>query len=259
MPRRKQKQGTGPKSWLLNVLWYWAESLLSASRTITNASFQFGVFLYLGVPNHVASTKPGRGQGYGNGNTLWSLWNFCKVTKKTRDYRNPSGSKMIPGISTRHSQVWIKWLWLEHCHLCALTTPTPLPVSARTHLLPCGFPPPPLLSCYELASPPDQGQGCLRSPCAPRCLTSLLTQCSTKTSHSEEHMGTNRLPAYCNKQSPPPERFIKIVIINSKCLWKWKWGIWQGAEGRRRHLEKDSALLNAIPQPAVGEQISAVG
>lgn len=65
--------------------------------------------------------------------------------------------------------------------------------------------------------------------------------------------------AYCNKQSPPPERFIKIVIINSKCLWKWKWGIWQGAEGRRRHLEKDSALLNAIPQPAVGEQISAVG
>lgn len=53
--------------------------------------------------------------------------------------------------------------------------------------------------------------------------------------------------AHCNKQSPPSECFIKIVIINSKCLWKLKWGIWQGAEGRRRHLGKDSALLNTIP------------
>lgn len=73
MPKGKKKQGTGPKSWLLKVLWYRTESVLSASGTITNASFRFGVFLNLGVPNHVASTKPGRGQGYGHGNILWSL------------------------------------------------------------------------------------------------------------------------------------------------------------------------------------------
>lgn len=43
----------------------------------------------------------------------------------------------------------------------------PLPVSARTHLFSWSFPPPPLPLCYGLASLPDQGQGCLRSPCAP--------------------------------------------------------------------------------------------
>lgn len=55
------------------MLWYRGESLLSASGTNTNAQFQFGVFLYPGVPNPVTSTKPGRGQGYRDGTILWGV------------------------------------------------------------------------------------------------------------------------------------------------------------------------------------------
>lgn len=129
-----RQQGSRPKYWLLNMLWYRGESPLSASRTNTNALLQIGVFLHHAVPNHISSTKPGRGQGY-RMETFFEVSKAC-VKSPTEAQRTeiPMGQWLLSVSQQDMVKHKLNDVWLQRSHLCALTTLMPLLVSAGTYL-----------------------------------------------------------------------------------------------------------------------------
>lgn len=191
MPREKRKQGTGPKSWLLNVLWYRVESLLSALEQLQMHHFSLGRFSTLGY--QIMSPAQSLGEV-----RVMEMEIFCGVSeifskspRKPEITETPVDPKWLPVSqpdTAKHKLNGCGWSTAIFVHQPRPCHCLSVPGHTCFHAVSLLF-----LSCRatDWAALFTRVRMLEVTLCS-MLLTSPLTKCSTKTSHSEEHVGANK-------------------------------------------------------------------